>query len=99
MIRGFPTVRMDTTVQGVDLKIAFYILKVKKEGAQMQEQEIYFLTYELEDGRQVAARFLDINDRDGCDISLGMYRMNLGPITEEVWERLVRRFNGELFNK
>ncbi|GIM47897.1 hypothetical protein DNHGIG_34460 [Collibacillus ludicampi] len=80
----------------VDLMIAYYILKVKKEGAQMTEQDTYILTYELEDGRQVAARFLDINDRDGCDISLGMYRMNLGPITEEVWIRIVHKFNGEL---
>lgn len=54
----------------------------------------YVLSYKLEDGRQVAAVFGDINDRDGCDISLGMYRANLGPVTQEVWERMVTRFQG-----
>jgi hypothetical protein len=60
-----------------------------------KREETYILTYELDDGRQVAARFYDINDRDGCEISLGMYRANLGPITEEVWERIVQKFRGE----
>lgn len=54
----------------------------------------YILTYVLEDGREAAASFANINDRDGCDISLEMYRVNLGPITQEVWDRIVGKFNG-----
>lgn len=57
-------------------------------------EETYFFTYVLEDGREAAASFRNINDRDGCDISLEMYRMNLGPITREVWEKMVAKFNG-----
>ncbi|BCJ87044.1 hypothetical protein [Effusibacillus dendaii] len=56
----------------------------------------YVLTYQLHDGAEVAASFGDINDRDGCDISLGMYQINLGPITQEVWERIVAKFKGKL---
>jgi hypothetical protein len=56
----------------------------------------YVLTFALDDGREVAASFTNINDRDGCDISLDMYRVNLGPITPEVWERIVDKFNGAL---
>lgn len=59
------------------------------------EKDTYILQYEIEEGRLVSARFTDENDRDGCDISLGMYQSNLGLITEEVWVRFVRLFNGE----
>lgn len=56
----------------------------------------YILTFSLNNGREVAASFKNMNDRDGCDISLDMYRVNLGPITQEVWERIVGKFNGAL---
>ena len=59
-------------------------------------EEDYILTFALDDGREVAASFKNMNDRDGCDISLDMYRVNLGPITQEVWERIVRKSNGTL---
>ncbi|MFC4767351.1 hypothetical protein [Effusibacillus consociatus] len=59
----------------------------------------FVLTCKLEDGTEVAAEFADINDRDGCDISLGMYRANLGPITSEVWEKMVGKFNGTFLHE
>jgi hypothetical protein len=62
-------------------------------------QEDYFLTYILDDDREVAAKFADINDRDGCHISLDMYKVNLGPITEEVWRKIVGKFKGQLIEK
>lgn len=41
-------------------------------------------------------KFADINDRDGFEISLGMYKGNLGPVPEEVFLRFLQKFNGEL---
>ncbi|GAX91216.1 hypothetical protein [Effusibacillus lacus] len=55
----------------------------------------YVLSFRLENETKVAAVFESENDRDGCEISLGMYRSNLGPITREVWERMVGKFNGK----
>ena len=60
------------------------------------EQEEYYLTYFLGDGTQVGAKFSDINDRDGCSISLDMYKANLGPISEEFWLRTVGKFKGTI---
>lgn len=60
-----------------------------------EKRDDYILTFTLADGKQVAARFQDINDRDGCDISLHMYESNLGPVGVEVWERMLRTFHGE----
>ncbi|UOF92191.1 hypothetical protein LSG31_08465 [Fodinisporobacter ferrooxydans] len=62
-------------------------------------EESFYLTYLLEDDREVAAKFDDINDRDGCHISLDMYKVNLGPITDEVWERMVGKFRGAIVSK
>jgi hypothetical protein len=59
----------------------------------------FLLTYKLGDGSEVVASFQNENDRDGCDISLGMYKSNLGPITDEVWERMVGKFNGTTITK
>jgi hypothetical protein len=61
--------------------------------------ETYFLTYILDDDSEVAARFSNINDRDGCHISLDMYKVNLGPVTREVWERIVGKFKGEIVKR
>jgi hypothetical protein len=61
--------------------------------------ETYFLTYILDDDSEVAARFSNINDRDGCHISLDMYKVNLGPVTREVWERIVGKFKGEIVER
>ncbi|MCL6548272.1 MAG: hypothetical protein K6T30_05120 [Alicyclobacillus sp.] len=52
----------------------------------------YYLEYELSNGERVILEFDDINDRDGCHISLDMYRANLGPITPEVLDRVSGKF-------
>jgi hypothetical protein len=58
-------------------------------------EEVYYLAYPLSDGSIGSARFFDINDRDGCHISLDMYRSNLGEVTREVFLRYVDRHGGE----
>ncbi|HEU4963540.1 MAG TPA: hypothetical protein VFV52_06730 [Bacilli bacterium] len=60
----------------------------------MSEKQQFYARYKVEEGFQMQARFDDINDRDGFEISLGMYRPNLGPVTEEVFRRYAQRFNG-----
>ncbi|MFD2171767.1 hypothetical protein [Tumebacillus lipolyticus] len=62
----------------------------------MSDVERYYATYKLEDGTEMAAKFADINKRDGFEISLSMYRVNLGPIKREVFLQYVERFEGEL---
>jgi hypothetical protein len=56
--------------------------------------EQFFATFKIDDGRLFQAVFDDINGRDGFEISLGMYRANLGPITEEVFRRFAGKFDG-----
>lgn len=51
-------------------------------------------TYKIDDGRMLCAFFTNINDKDGFEISLGMYRANLGPISEEVFRRFAGKFTG-----
>lgn len=58
------------------------------------KSEQWSSTYKIDDGRILFAFFTDINDKDGFEISLGMYRANLGPITEEVFRRFVGKFSG-----
>lgn len=54
-----------------------------------------YLEYELHDATRVLLRFQNLNDRDGCHISLDMYKAQLGPVTEEVLSRIVEKFHGE----
>ncbi len=65
--------------------------------AELSEDETAFLEYELSDGRQVILGFHNINDRDGCYISLDMYKVQLGPITDEVLARILGKFKGWMF--
>ncbi|MGZ4031589.1 MAG: hypothetical protein ACXVP5_10470 [Tumebacillaceae bacterium] len=60
----------------------------------MTNLEQYFATFKIEDGRLFQAVFDDINGRDGFEISLGMYRANLGPVNEEVFRRFAAKFDG-----
>jgi len=55
-----------------------------------------YLEYELSDGKRVFLAFENINDRDGCHISLDMYKVQLGPITEEVLHRILAKFHGQV---
>lgn len=50
----------------------------------------------IADGRWWKAKFSHIDDKDGFEISLGLYRANLGPITEEVFRRFAGKFKGEV---
>jgi hypothetical protein len=60
-------------------------------------QDAYYLEYELSDGRRVVLKFADENDRDGCHISLDMYRVQLGPVDEEVIEQIaLKKFHGQI---
>ncbi|KRW91896.1 hypothetical protein SD51_06450 [Alicyclobacillus tengchongensis] len=58
--------------------------------------DTYYLEYELSDGQRVILAFDEENDRDGCHISLDMYKAQLGPVTEEVLSRIVNKFNGRI---
>ncbi|ASS76368.1 hypothetical protein CIG75_16355 [Tumebacillus algifaecis] len=58
--------------------------------------ELYYATYTLHEGEQMVARFADINKRDGFEISLGMYRANLGPVTRDVFMQYAERFEGDV---
>ncbi|MBL0386705.1 hypothetical protein JJB07_08575 [Tumebacillus sp. ITR2] len=55
----------------------------------------YHTTYRVEDGRTLHASFESRDNRDGFEISLGMYKVNLGPITEQVFRQYVERFAGK----
>ncbi|QQE79419.1 hypothetical protein [Alicyclobacillus sp. SO9] len=58
--------------------------------------EVYLLEYKLSDETQVFLRFNNINDRDGCHISLDMYKAQLGPVTQAVLQRILNKFSGEV---
>ena len=62
----------------------------------MNDVERYYATYTIADGRRLVASFAHINDRDGFEISLGMYRSNLGQVTEEVYMRYLEKFDGRV---
>lgn len=66
-----------------------------RESDGMHEEEIYYLEYELSTGERKMLRFNNLNDRDGCYISLDMYKAQLGPVTDEVFHRIVHKFHGE----
>ncbi len=58
--------------------------------------DAYYLEYELADGLRVVLQFPNENDRDGCHISLDMYKAQLGPVDEPVLSRILGKFNGEI---
>lgn len=58
-------------------------------------EEFYYLEYSLANEEHVLLRFSDINQRDGCYISLDMYKAQLGPITLDVLENICKKFSGE----
>jgi predicted SpoU family rRNA methylase len=60
----------------------------------MTNSRTFYSTYQIADGRNLAAKFKDLNDRDGFEISLAMYRNHIGEVTEEVFLRYVDKFNG-----
>jgi hypothetical protein len=60
----------------------------------LSEEEKAYLEYELSDGQRVMLAFHNIDDRDGCHISLDMYKVQLGPITDEVLNRILLKFKG-----
>ncbi|MCL6633504.1 MAG: hypothetical protein K6T63_12840 [Alicyclobacillus herbarius] len=62
--------------------------------ARPRDDETAYLEYELSDGRRVMLAFANINDRDGCHISLDMYKVQLGPIDDEVLHRILGKFHG-----
>jgi len=52
-------------------------------------------SFKLEDGRVLSATFANVNDKDGFEISLGMYRVNLGPVDEAIFDRYMNKFGGQ----
>ncbi len=62
----------------------------------MTDNDKAYLEYELSDGRRVMLAFHNIDDRDGCYISLDMYKGQLGPVTDEVLERILGKFRGSI---
>jgi hypothetical protein len=59
----------------------------------------YVLAVQLNHGDVIHTSFNDENNRDGCDISLGLYKANLGPITNEVLDRMLTLFQGQKLGK
>lgn len=53
-----------------------------------------YLQYDLSDGQAIVLVFQNINDLDGCHISLDMYKANLGPVDVAIAERIASKFNG-----
>lgn len=62
----------------------------------MAGDDRYYLEYELVDGQRVILLFENINDRDGCHISLDMYKVQLGPVDSEALNRILRKFQGQI---
>jgi hypothetical protein len=58
--------------------------------------DLFYLEYELANGNRVILVFDDMNNRDGCHISLDMYKVQLGPVTEEVLHRILGKFSGRI---
>lgn len=58
--------------------------------------EWYYATYAVEALGPMKARFADLDKRDGFEISLGMYKANLGPVTRDVFLQYAQRFEGEV---
>lgn len=58
--------------------------------------DTYYLEYEISSGERVILAFADVNDRDGCHISLDMYKVQLGPVDEAVLQRILGKFQGEV---
>ncbi|OFW82208.1 MAG: hypothetical protein A2201_13615 [Alicyclobacillus sp. RIFOXYA1_FULL_53_8] len=56
----------------------------------------YYLEYELSDEKRFILVFASENDRDGCHISLDMYKVQLGPVDEPVMKRILAKFQGEI---
>lgn len=62
----------------------------------MQSTERFYLEYELNDGKRVMLTFDNLNNRDGCHISLDMYKVQLGPIDDAVLARILGKFSGHV---
>ncbi|TCP55644.1 hypothetical protein EV586_103297 [Tumebacillus sp. BK434] len=58
--------------------------------------DLYYATFAVEAVGPMQARFADMDKRDGFEISLGMYKANLGPVTREVFLQYAERFAGEV---
>lgn len=67
-----------------------------KEVCSSETVNSFYLTYTLMDGSVGAARFETEEDRDGCHISLDLYRVNLGPVDDGVFARMVLRHRGRV---
>jgi hypothetical protein len=61
--------------------------------------ETYYLEYVLDQGERIILGFDDENNRDGCHISLDMYKGQLGPVDEAVLRRIVDKFHGTILNR
>ena len=64
----------------------------------MEDESTYYLEYELSDGQWVILSFADMNDRDGCHISLDMYKVQLGPVDRDKLQQILQKFNGFIVN-
>jgi len=60
--------------------------------------DTYYLEYQLTDGQRVMLAFNDINDRDGCHISLDLYKAQIGPIDGDVLRQISDKFHGRLLS-
>lgn len=56
----------------------------------------YYLEYITAGDERVFLKFANENNRDGCHISLDMYKVQLGPVDMTVLTRIAQKFQGEV---
>lgn len=71
-------------------------LREWKEVFSMRGEDRYYLEYALAEGQRVILLFDNMNDRDGCHISLDMYKVQLGPVDNASLQRILEKFRGEI---
>ncbi|KPV44658.1 hypothetical protein [Alicyclobacillus ferrooxydans] len=59
-------------------------------------ESVYYLEYITADEERVFLRFDNENDRDGCHISLDMYKVQLGPVDMQVLLGIANKFGGQV---
>ncbi|MBX6352654.1 MAG: hypothetical protein IRZ10_04905 [Thermoflavifilum sp.] len=65
-------------------------------GSDAAGNDTAYLEFELADGRRVFLAFQDVNDRDGCEYSLEMHQIYIGPVDEAALYSILEKFRGRV---
>jgi hypothetical protein len=71
-------------------------METNRERQQPPGDDTAYLEYELSDGRRVLLAFANLNDRDGCHISLDMHQAYIGPVDEAALRTVLAKFQGRI---